>query len=138
MLYYYTIKPAQTKWVVPIVFAPKQDGFVRNCVDYRRLNAVGKHNLYLISRMDKCISSRGETAIFSALDENSRSWRVEIDKAGRSKTAFTSQHGLFQFLPMPFGLRSAPGAFQGTMDVILSSVRRHYVLVYSDDIIMFL
>lgn len=37
---------------------------------------------------------------------------------------------------MPFGLRYAPGTFQRTMGVILSSLRWQYALVYFDDIVV--
>lgn len=46
------IEPAQTEWASPIVFAPKEDGTVRFCVDYRKVNEITKQDSYPIPRMD--------------------------------------------------------------------------------------
>lgn len=44
--------------------------------------------------------------------KNNGYWQIEIDEAGRDKTAFTSHHNLFRFIRKPFGLHNAPGIFQ--------------------------
>lgn len=49
---------------------PKK-GFLRFSVDYRRLNAVPKCDLYLIPHMYECIDSLGKVTIFSKLNANS-------------------------------------------------------------------
>ncbi|CAM5134972.1 unnamed protein product [Eretmochelys imbricata] len=55
------------------------------------------------------------------------------------KIAETSQHllheGLFRFKHVPYGLASAPSAFQKMMSLILKN--QHGVQCYLDDIIMF-
>lgn len=87
--------------------------------------------------MDERIDSLGEATVFSTLDANGSYWQIEIEKSDRDKTAFTSPHGLYRFIRMPFGLRNAPGTFQRTMDVILSTVKWQFALVYLDDIVVF-
>lgn len=104
---------------------------------YRKLNAVTKPDSYQKLRMDKCIESVGEAAIFSAMDANSGYWQVEIGEADRDKTAFTSHQGLCRFIRMSLGLRNALGTFQHKMDVILSTVRCQFALVYLGDVVIF-
>ena len=137
MLAMNVIEPAQSEWAAPIVFAPKKDGALRFCVDYRRLNAITVRDSYPIPRMDECMDSLGTAKTFSTLDANSGYWQVEIDPKDRDKTAFTSHHGLYRFIRMPFGLKNAPATFQRAIDVILSSVKWQFALVYLDDIVIF-
>ena len=58
------IEPATTDWASPIVLAPKLDGSLRFCVDYRRLNAMTVRDSYLIPRMDECIKYLGTATVF--------------------------------------------------------------------------
>lgn len=64
------------------------------------------------------------------IDDNSGSWTVEIWKADRYKTDFTSYHGLFQFIRMTLRLKIAAGTFKRLMNTIFSTVHRHVVLMY--------
>lgn len=114
---------ADTKWVSPIVFAPKTDSSLGFCIGYRKLNAGTVKDLYALTRMHERIDFIGEAQIFLKLDANSGYWRIEIDECDRSKTAFTSHHGLFSFVRIPFTLNNAPLTFQRVMDVILFSVK---------------
>lgn len=57
----------------------REDGSVRFSVDYRKLNVVVISDLYLISRLHKCIDSVGEEKVFSILKPNSGYLKIEID-----------------------------------------------------------
>uniref|UniRef100_A0A146L2U0 RNA-directed DNA polymerase n=1 Tax=Lygus hesperus TaxID=30085 RepID=A0A146L2U0_LYGHE len=53
------------------------------------------------------------------------------------KTAFSTEHGKWQFKKMPFGLKNAPSTFQRLMDNCLRGVQNEICSVYMDDIIVF-
>lgn len=90
-----TIEPAQTERPALMVFAHKMDGPLPSRVDYRRLNTVAKQDSYTIPRMDKCMDSSGDVAIFSTLDANSKYLQIVVDKVDSDKTALTSHIGWF-------------------------------------------
>ena len=131
------IEPAASEWASPVVLAPKKDGTLRFCVDYRRLNAVTIPDTYPLPRMDDCIDSLGDATIFTTLDANSGYWQLPLDPDDRDKSTFTTFLGTFRFLRMRFGLRNAPATFQRALDIILSGVRWQTCLVYIDDVIIF-
>lgn len=87
--------------------------------------------------MDECFGSLRDAKMFFTLDANSSYWQIEAHKSNHVKTAFTSLHGIWHFKRMSFGLCNAPAPFQRVMDVILSTVKWHYGLVYLNDIVVF-
>ena len=131
------IEPSQSAWASPVIIVPKPDGTPRFCVDYRRLNAVTVRDSYPLPRMDDCIDSLGEAAVFTTLDAYSGYWQVPIRKEDQELTSFTCHRGTYKYLRMPFGLSNAPATFQRVLDIVLSRYRWQTCLVYLDDVIIF-
>ena len=131
------IVPSQSAWASPVVIVPKQDGTPRFCVDYRRLNSVTVRDSYPLPRMDDCIDSLGEAAVFTTLDANSGYWQVPIREEDQELTSFVCHRGVFKYLRMPFGLSNAPATFQRVLDIVLARYRWQTCLVYLDDVIIF-
>ena len=128
------IEPAQGPWASPVVLVKKKNGSWRFCVDYRRLNAVTKKDVYPLPRIDDALS-RLQGTIFSSLDLQSGYWQVPIRPEDREKTAFITPDGLYQFKVMGFGLSSAPNTFQRLMDMVLAGVKWSFCMPYMDDMI---
>lgn len=59
----------------------------------------------------------------STPEESSGYWQIDMQEEDREKTALKSHHGLYQFIHMPFSLKSAHGTLQGATDVIISNLR---------------
>lgn len=55
----------------------------------------------------------------------------------RTKTAFTTPFGLYEYVRMPFGVCNGPATFQRLMQVTTSDVIFQILLVYLDDILVF-
>lgn len=105
------IAVAQTESVAPIMFAPEKDGMPVFYLDYCKLNTVTICDSHPILRMGECTDSLGDVPILSTVDANSGYWKVEVAHENLDKTAFTSRHGLFRFIRMPFGLKVRPVRF---------------------------
>ncbi len=131
------IRPSNSEWASPVVLAPKGDGSLRFCVDYRRLNAATKRDSYPLPRMDDCIDSLGDAQYFTTLDANSGYWQLPMREEDIPKTAFVTHDGLYEYLRMPFGLRNAPASFQRALNIILAGFNWQTCLVYIDDIIIY-
>ena len=130
------VQPSISPWASPVVLVPKKDGSQRFCVDYRRLNALTKRDVYRLPRIDDILDTAGGAKYFSTLDLASGYWQVELDQSAREKSAFTTHRGLFEFTRMPFGLCNAPATFQRLMQVILTGLEGKSCFVYLDDILV--
>ena len=128
------IQPSVSAWASPIVLVPKRDDTLRFCVDYRKLNAVTKKDVYPLPRINDILDTLGKSRYFTTLDLASGFWQIEMDPATREKSAFTTHCGLFEFVRMPFGMCNAPATFQRLMQLILAGIEWKYCFVYLDDI----
>ena len=65
------VHPSSSPWASPVVLVPKKDGTARFCIDYRRLNAVSRKDVYPLPRIEDILSTLGEARYFSTLDRSS-------------------------------------------------------------------
>ncbi len=131
------IRPSESPWASPVTLAPKKDGTLRFCVDYRRLNAVTKKDKYPIPNIQDIFDSLGQNECFTTLDLKSGYWQIPLAECDREKTAFVCHRGHFEANFVFFGLTNAPSYFQRAMDRILSPLIGTCVFVYIDDIIVY-
>ncbi len=90
-------------------------------------------NLRLLAAV--ATSLRGNT-IFSSLDLFSGYWQVYLAPEARAIIAFSTPSGHFEWLRMPFGLKSAPITFQRLMNTLLGDLLGKDVFAYLDDLII--
>ena len=98
------IQPSTSAWASPIVLVPKRDNTLRFCVDYRKVNAITKKDVYPLPCIDDILDTLGKSKYFSTLDLASGFWQIEMDPATQEKSAFTTHCGLHEIVRMPFGM----------------------------------
>ena len=130
------VVPSQSPWASPVVPVPKQDGSVRVCIDYRRLNEVTVGDPYYMITLDEILERVGGNRAISKLDLAKGFYQIEVEPESVQKTAFITPFGKFEFRRMPFGLKNAPAIFQRCMEVVLSECYM-FAAPYIDDIIVF-
>ena len=97
----------------------KKDGTYRLACDFRELNKLCKPLNYPIPRSSDIFDAIGEAKAkyFSVIDMCSGFWQIELDEATRHKTGIITQSGIWHWRCLPFGLVTAPAAFQRTVDI---------------------
>lgn len=113
---------------------PKKTGEGRLCIDFRRLNALTKKNVFPLPRIDTALDPLSGKSFYSQFDFASGYWQMEMDESFRECTAFRTEDGLYQFRRMPFGLTNAPATFQKLMNTLLAGVRGLELQVYLYDV----
>ena len=122
------VTPSKSLWGSPVVLVAKKDGNTRICVDYQRLNAVTKSDVFPLPRVDDSLDQLANSTYFTTLDLAGGYWQVLVDPPSREKTAFVTHSGLFEFSVMPFGLKNAPATFQRLMETVLAGLIRNICL----------
>jgi hypothetical protein len=131
------IRPSNSPWGAPVLFAPKKDGGLRFCIDYRGLNKQTVKNAYPLPRADDLIDQLQGAQFFSKIDLRSGYWQIPIDADSVHKTAFRTRYGHFEWLVLPFGLTNAPAAFMGLMHTIFRDMLDKGVVIFLDDILIY-
>lgn len=136
------IRPSNSAWSSPIwVVAKKADASGKTkwriVVDFRKLNEKTVDDKYPIPNIADVLDKLGNCQYFTTLDLASGFYQVEMNPQDIPKTAFNVEHGHFEFLRMPMGLKNSPSTFQRVMDNVLRELQNTICLVYLDDIIVF-
>ena len=124
-----------SEWAAPIVPVVKQDGSVRICGDYKgTVNQVSKLDNYPIPKTEDLLATLGGGNKFTKLDMSQAYQQLELEESSKKFTTINTHKGLYQYNRLPFGVSSAPGIFQRTVENLLQGIP--HVVVRIDDILV--
>ena len=115
----------------------KANGNWRMCVHYRALNTRTVPDRYPLPSIQAILSTLGGSTVFSKIHLVSGFYQIRIHDKDDGKTAFNTQYGAFKWVVMPFGLCNAPSTFQRVVNDVLRDHLGIFVLVYTDNILVF-
>jgi len=82
------------------------------CINFRRLNLKAIKDGFPLPRIEESLDPMAGATLFSTIDLQSSSNKVEVDERDHHKTACTTPKGLYEYNHMPFRLCNAPATFQ--------------------------
>jgi hypothetical protein len=127
------IHPSTSFWGCSVLYVENKDTELHLCVDYRPLNAVTVKNKYPIPRIDILFDQLAGAQVFSKIDLCSGYHQIKIRAEDIPITAFTTRHGLYEYLLMSFGLMNALAHFMYLMNSVFMPELDQFVMVFIDD-----
>ena len=121
-------------WVSPIV-SYTEEVKICMCVDLREPNKAVIIDAFPLPHMDELLSCLKGLTVFSSIDLANAYYQVPLAEESCDLTAFITHEGLYRFCRVPYGLASAPTAFQKMMSIILADLPG--VQYYIDDVIIY-
>ena len=135
MLEMNVIRPSSSPYASPLVVVKKRDGSNRVCVDYRKLNKVTVFDPEPMPLLRDMLQKLEKAQYFSRLDLSKAYWQIPVAEADIPKTAFVTFEGKFEFLKMPFGMKSAGATLTRCMNELLRGAKN--VCNFMDDILVY-
>jgi len=128
------IEPANSPWSFNLVAAKKKDdGRIRWCVDWRRLNDITKKDSFPMPTVQDSLARLAGSSIFSAVDMQGAFHCIEMDPRDREKTAFATPFGSFQQKMLGFGVTNGPPTYCRLVEMVLRGIPYNVAIGFLDD-----
>jgi hypothetical protein len=108
------------------------------CVDYHSLNEVTIKNKYPLPWIEDLFDQMKGASIFLKTDQRSDYHQLKIRESDIPKTTFRTRYGLYEYTVMSFGLTNAPAYFMYLMKKVFMEYLDKFMVVFIDDILIFL
>ncbi len=123
-------------WASPIVLVGKPNGSYRMCIDpSRTLNPSLCEDHYQLNTVDNFLVEVGGHLFYTMIDLTGAFQQVKLTNRSAKLVTITTPFGLYEFLRLPFGVKTASAIFQRVIDQILK--RFPWAKAYIDDIVIY-
>ena len=95
-------------------------------------------NKYPLPRINDLYDQLAGSSVFSKMDLRLGYHQIKIRNGDIPKTDFVTRYGQYEYTVMFFGLTNAPATFSRLMNSIFMEYLDKFVMVYLDDILIYL
>nr|XP_027120710.1 uncharacterized protein LOC113737727 [Coffea arabica] len=114
----------------------KDTGGWRMCVDFTDLNKACPKDCYPLPRIDALVDSAMGYVVLCFLDAFKGYHQIGMSEEDQEKTAFYTDHGVYCYSTMPFGLKNAGATYQRLINRLFKNQIGRNVEAYVDDILV--
>lgn len=101
-----------------IVMVKKKYESWRKCIEYKELNKYTVRDKFPITVIEELLDELGCAQLFIKLDLRTGYHQIRMMDKYKHKTTFRSQHGHYEFVMIPFGLKNSPSTYKSLMNHI--------------------
>jgi len=106
-------------------------------VDFCKLNEKTVGDAHPLPDITEILDPLGQSKYFTCLDMAMGYHQIELAPEEGPKTAFSTKQGHWEYLSLPYGLKTAPATFQKMTNAVLSGLTGTHCFVYLDDIVLY-
>lgn len=119
------IRPSSSEMASPVVCVlkgPNGENGVRIAIDFRYVNKYSLGDSYPTPDISDVLQKVSRANFISTFDAKSGYWQIPMKKESQWLTCFVCSSGLYEFVRMPFGLKSASNTFIRAISRILEPI----------------
>lgn len=137
MIAWFIVMVEEVIWLLPIVMVPKKFDKLYICVNFRKLNAIMKKDLYRLRFIEEVLDMVVGHKVYSFLDGFSSYHQIMITLEDQYKTIFIVEWGAFLWLVMRFRLNNVPPTYQWTINRDFKEYFGVFMNLFLDDFNVF-
>ena len=131
------IRRSKSQWAAPLQIVMKDQGKIRITVDYTALNPHIKFDPYPMPNPRNIFDRLANSEYYSTWDFYKGYHQIPVESTSIGHTAFICEHGHYEYVTMPMGIKTAAAWFQRLVDdVVKILVEKGVVEAYQDDVVL--